>query len=88
MHGLIVIPGPICGGLVQGTGNALPGHWLLDTGTMLMRVSAGFRAVLGIGETSPCRFKASWRWSTRMTAVMWKRWSMSLIHIPRRPSMN
>ena len=59
MHRLIVIPGPICGGLAQGTGGAaLPSHWLIDTGTMLMRVSAGFRTVLGIGGTSSLPFQS------------------------------
>src|SRR3954469_19921908 len=59
MQRLIVIPGPICGGLAQGTDSAaIAAHWLLDTGTMLMRVSAGFCAVLGIDRTSSLPFQS------------------------------
>jgi PAS domain S-box-containing protein len=45
--------------LAQGTGSTgLPGHWLIDTGTMLMRVSAGFCKVLGIGRTFSLPFQS------------------------------
>ena len=60
MQRLIVIPTWIyVGGLAQGTGSTgLPGHWLIDTGTMLMRVSAGFCKVLGIGRTFSLPFQS------------------------------
>ena len=52
-------PGSVCGGLPQvSTGPALPGHWLLDTGTMLMRLSPGFAELLGIGRTASLPFLA------------------------------
>ena len=59
MRRLIVASGFDLRRLAQGPGGAaLPGYWLLDTGTMLMRVSAGFRAVLGIGRTSSLPFQS------------------------------
>lgn len=58
MRRLILAPGSVCGGLPQvSTGPALPGHWLLDAGTMLMRLSPGFAEMLGIDRTASLPFR-------------------------------
>jgi PAS domain S-box-containing protein len=58
MQRLIIAQGHVCGGWPQGAGSsALSGHWLIDAGTMLMRVSPGFCEVLGIGRTASLPFQ-------------------------------
>ncbi len=58
MRRLILAPGSVCGGSSQAlAGPARPGHWLLDTGTMLMRLSPGFGEMLGIGQAASLPFR-------------------------------
>jgi signal transduction histidine kinase len=58
MRRLILAPESVCGGSSQAlAGPARPGHWLLDTGTMLMRLSPGFGEMLGTGHSASLPFR-------------------------------
>jgi hypothetical protein len=58
MQRLIIAQGHVCGGRPQGAGSsALPGHWLINARTMMMRVSSGFCELLGIGRTASLPFQ-------------------------------
>lgn len=58
MGRLILAPESVCGGLLQvPESSVLRGYWLLDTDTMLMRVSDGFCDILGIGRTTCLPFR-------------------------------
>lgn len=58
MRRLILAPGAVCGGSSQApAGPARRGHWLLDTGTMLMRLSPGFGEILGAGHAAALPFR-------------------------------
>lgn len=58
MRRLILATGSVCGGASQASaGLAHSGHWLLETGTMLMRLSPGFGEMLGTGQAASLPFR-------------------------------
>lgn len=58
MGRLILAPESVCGGSLQvPEGPFLRGYWLLDTDTMLMKISHGFCDILGKGRMARLSFR-------------------------------